>query len=104
MKWVRSEGSLVRGPSWCVVLTSEEFTDFKAQARQLLDLLQTVRQELMEDEQLTLECATERLGLYLSGLPGAFSLTLTLYYGRSFEGDWPHPAGQEVLDELLALG
>ncbi len=100
MNWIR--GHLVRGEGWCVALTSEEQRDLVAQAQKLS--AQVADSWLMEGETISLEAQTEVLSLVLTGTLTHFTLILTLYYGRRFEGEWASSIADQVLRELAHSG
>jgi hypothetical protein len=100
--WIRrqEEGALVRGEAWCVRLSGEELRDLINQARVLQKLLGESKTSLMPDEDITLTAQTEHLELYLTGALDSYTLSLRLYYGRVFEGDWSAGIAPSVLEEL----
>ncbi len=105
MKWLRQlrDGALIRGESWSVSITNQELKLLLEQTQILQELLAKNQSYLMDEEDITLEAVTEELSLYLIGLPNAFSLTLTLYYGRKFEGEWPVSIALLVFEELCSF-
>ncbi len=90
--------ALVGGADWAFELTAAELTDFCRLLYQLAAAMEQMKQELMAEEKIACEAASDLLWLEVSGYPDSYDLRLILQQGRQVEGNWS--AG--VVEPLLA--
>lgn len=88
---------LVGGEAWAIELTGPEFRHFCSLLDQLVQTMNQMADELMEEEAITCEAASDLVWMEASGYPQSFSINLILLRGRRGEGQWP--AG--VVPELI---
>ncbi|HIK44001.1 MAG TPA: DUF1818 family protein [Leptolyngbyaceae cyanobacterium M65_K2018_010] len=94
---------LLGGSSWAVELTAMEFQEFCRLAQRLADQIQTLAQELMDEERLTCEVESDLLWLEAEGRPEAFALRFIVQSGRRCEGGWAAEATGELLQAIAQL-
>jgi Domain of unknown function (DUF1818) len=95
---------LIGGDDWAIELTQAEWQDFHRLLSQLTATMAAMAEELMDEEKITCEAASELLWLEVAGFPSNYSLRIILYQGRGCEGNWSSPALQELItagDNLL---
>jgi hypothetical protein len=90
--------AMVGGEDWAFELTAAELTDFCRLVDQLAAAMEQMKQELMAEEKIACEAASDLLWLEVSGYPHSYDLRLILQQGRQVEGNWS--AG--VVEPLLA--
>ena len=89
--------ALLGADDWAVELTKDEFKDFCQFAQQLSETVAQMQAELMQEETIVCEAASELIRLEVSGHPSAYELSFTILTGRRAEGRWPAAVAQEIL-------
>ncbi|MDY6936248.1 MAG: DUF1818 family protein [Cyanobacteriota bacterium] len=79
---------LVGGADWAFELTQAEFRDFCRSLDRLATTIDRMKNELMDEEKITLVTESERLWLEAEGYPEAYSIHFILNTGRRCEGEW----------------
>ena len=88
---------LVGTDDWAVELTEAEFNDFCRLLMQLTETMETMADELMDEEKITCEAETDLLWMEVEGYPQAYSLRFILNSGRCVEGKFD----STVVGELI---
>lgn len=94
---------LVGAEAWALELTAVEFNDFTRLVVQLSEMMQTMAAELMAEEAITCEVASDRIWLEAQGFPDAFSLTVLVLQGRRGEGQWPAAIVPQLVQAIQVL-
>lgn len=94
---------LIGGSNWALELTETEFKDFCRLALELANMLQDIASELMDEEQIMCEQATDYIWMAVEGVPDCYSLQVILLTGRRGEGSWSPAAVTELLPTIPAL-
>lgn len=81
--------ALVGADDWAIELTQPEFADFCRLLDQLTATMQTMATELMAEERIACEAASDRLWLEVEGFPEQYDLRLIVKGDRRCEGNWP---------------
>jgi hypothetical protein len=96
--------ALVGDDHWAVELTSHELADLRRLSNQLVSSLQSIADELMEEESIELEAESEHIWVALEGLANRYSLRFILLGDRGSEGGWNEAATAGVLQALAGIG
>lgn len=88
---------LVGTDEWAIELTQIELEDLCRLTLQLADAMWVMQAELMDQEAISLEAASNCLWLEAEGDPDAYSLRFILQSGRRAEGMW----SAEIVPALL---
>jgi hypothetical protein len=88
---------LLGGDNWALELTEVELRDFHRLLSQLVRTVESLKNELMDQEKIDCEIESELLWLELTGDPQSYSLRLLLNQNRRAEGNWEHPAISQLL-------
>ncbi|MGC1216025.1 MAG: DUF1818 family protein [Phormidesmis sp.] len=91
---------MVAGKDWALELTAIEFKDFCRVAKQLSIAMESMSEQLMDEERLSCEQETEVIWLEAEGLPADYSLRFILLTGRRGEGEWPALAASALIEAL----
>ncbi len=91
---------LIGGEDWAMELTASEFADFCRLFEQLATTMNSMDEELMEEERIACEAESELLWLGIEGFPHAYSLRVILNQGRCCEGNWPAEVVRELYQEI----
>ena len=94
---------LVGGSDWAFELTAAEWADFCRLVQELATTMAEMEGLVMAEEQLTLEAASDRLGLEAEGFAHAYDLTLIVHQGRGAEGHWYPGAVAELVRAVQGL-
>jgi hypothetical protein len=94
---------LLSGADWAIELTALEWSDFCRLLNQLTDTLALMRQELMEEERISLEAESDLVWLEAEGYPDAYCLRFILRTGRRAEGTWTAEAASELVQAIQLL-
>ncbi|MDB9313243.1 DUF1818 family protein [Spirulina sp. CS-785/01] len=94
---------LIGSEDWAIELTAPELEDFCRLAKQLATTMETMADELMDEERITCEAESDRLWLEVEGYPHTYSLRFILNSGRQCEGGWPPPVVPELLEAMERL-
>lgn len=89
--------ALVGADDWAVELTQAEFETFCRLALQLSRTIEQMQSELMAEEAIACEAASDLIWVEMRGYPEAYQLSFILLTGRRAEGQWAIAATQEVL-------
>lgn len=89
---------LLGGEHWAIELTATEYQDFCQGVQKLAATMDSMAQNLMDEETLTCEQETATLWIEADGFPQQYSLRFILLTGRNCEGSWP----ASVVPALLA--
>jgi hypothetical protein len=95
--------ALVGTDDWSLELTAAEFQDFGHLVRQLAHTMAQMSQQLMDEEAIACEAATDRLWIEVEGYPQAYSLHLIVLTGRRGEGCWTATAVPPLVAALDTL-
>jgi Domain of unknown function (DUF1818) len=95
--------ALVGTNTWAIELTAQEFADFCRLALSLADTMQSMNQELMDEEQITCEQETATIWLEVSGFPHHYNLHFITLQGRKAEGEWPPETVPSLLQAIPNL-
>lgn len=104
--WKPDQGgycALVAGDHWSIELESIEFQQFYHLLTELQNTLQSIQNELMEEESITCELENQWLWMEISGYPHHFDLHFILQQNRRCEGGWTAEIVQEILPILASL-
>lgn len=97
---------LVGTDDWAVELTAAEASALRGSALRLVSELETLSDQLMPEEQISLELDCDLVWVELEGRPGELSLRFVLQPlastggGRGVEGRWTVPATAALLAVL----
>jgi len=91
---------LVGSDEWAIELTTTEFQDFCRLLLQLATTMETMAQELVEEERIACEAESDQVWLEVEGYPHSFSLRLILQTGRGAEGNWSATAVPELISAV----
>ena len=97
--------AIVGADTWALELTLSEWEDFCRAIRQIQSAIATVSEQLMEDEEVTFEQASEQLLIAATGQLSALTLYLQIQNNRRGEGYWAPealPSLFEAIDRLQA--
>jgi Domain of unknown function (DUF1818) len=94
---------LVGGDDWAFELTAAELADFCRLLGQLVVNIRSIQAELMDEESIACEVASELVWMQVEGLPQKHSLRLILSTGRSCEGNWTADAIPELVAAVDSL-
>jgi hypothetical protein len=95
---------LIGGDDWAIELTKAEWQDLRRLLSQLTTTMASMASELMDEERIACEAASDLLWLEVEGFPDHYSLRIILYQGRGCEGNWSATDLQELIaawDSLL---
>jgi hypothetical protein len=95
--------ALVGADDWALELTETEWQEFCQLTNQLAATMQTMQQELMDQEAIACEAESSYLWLEAEGLPTAYTLHLILQTGRRGEGRWSTVAVPGLLHAIQAM-
>jgi hypothetical protein len=88
---------LVGGDDWAIELTQSEFQDFCRFSIQLSQTVAQISVELMDEEAIACEAASDLLWMEVRGFLQHYSLSFILLSGRRGEGQWT----AEIVPSLL---
>ena len=91
---------LVGADDWAIELTQAELDDFCRLLMQLAETIESMRAELMPEENLSCEVESDLLWLQAEGFPHAYALHLMLRSGRRAEGSWKATAVPEFVQAV----
>ena len=98
---------LIGGEFWAVELTEMEVTGLHALLVELVHQHTLIRDQLMEDESITLELQQQEWWGCLDGTRDRWGLQVVLQGSemqqRGLEGSWPAPAAQAFLAALRTV-
>ena len=94
---------MVGADSWAIELTAAELADFCRLLKQLAATMETMANELMDEEKISCEAETELLWLEVSGYPHNYSLRLILNGDRRCEGNWHAGVVFDLLQAIASL-
>jgi len=92
---------MLGGEDWAIELTDKEFEDFCRLFRQLVDTIETLQNELMDEEKINCELESDLIYLSTDGYPDSYSLRVILSQGRRAEGNWSAIAVPQLNDALI---
>lgn len=95
--------ALVGADDWAIELTEPEFDDFCRLAEQLSRTMGLMSAELMDEERIACELASELIWLEAEGFPEKYSLRLIVRSARQAEGFWSASAVPELLQTIPLL-
>jgi len=94
---------LVGGESWAIELTDREFKDFRTLLEQLVQTMNQMADELMAEEAITCEAASDLLWMEAHGFPQSFDLNFILLSGRRGEGQWSAAVVPELIQAAQVI-
>jgi hypothetical protein len=94
---------LVGDDHWAVELTFNEFADLRRLSNQLVSSLQSIADELMDEETIELEAESEHIWVALEGSANRHSLRFILLGDRGSEGGWNDTATAGFLQALAGI-
>ena len=94
---------LVGGETWAIELTDAEFKDFCQLLNRLVETMAQMESELMDEETITCEAASNLLWMEVRGFPSAYTVGLILLTGRRGEGLWPATVVPELVQAAQLL-
>ncbi|MEL4894338.1 DUF1818 family protein [Crocosphaera sp. Alani8] len=94
---------LIGGENWAIELSKAEFADFCRLFEQLTITMNSMAEELMEEERIACEAESELLWLEVEGFPHAYSMRVILNRGRRCEGNWTAEVVRELYQEIQKL-
>ena len=94
---------LVGADDWAIELTQAELDDFCRLLMQLAETIESLRAELMPEENLSCEVESDRVWLAAEGTPQAYALHLMLLSDRRAEGSWTAAAVPALLQAVQTL-
>ncbi|MEM6251522.1 MAG: DUF1818 family protein [Cyanobacteria bacterium P01_D01_bin.156] len=92
--------ALVGGKDWALELTQDEFEAFRSLAKQLSNTMDSMANDLMPDEKITLEQENQYLWIETDGFHHSYSVRFILLTGRGGEGAWPAAVVPDLLNGL----
>lgn len=94
---------LLGGENWAVELTGDEFNDFCQLLEQLAETVDQMASELMDQEAITCEAASDLLWMEVHGYPQSYQLSFILLSGRQVEGQWPASVTTELVQAAQVI-
>lgn len=94
---------LLGGEDWAVELTSAEFKDFCQLLKQLVETMHQISSELMDEETITCEAASDLLWMEAQGYPQSYQLSFILLSGRRAEGRWSASVVAELIQAAQVI-
>lgn len=94
---------LVGGETWAIELTSAELQDFCQLLERLVETMAQMKSELMDEEAITCEAASELLWMEVRGFPLSYTVGFILLSGRRGEGHWPATVVPELVQATQVL-
>lgn len=94
---------LIGTDDWAIELTATELEEFCRLALELATTMQQIGTELMDEEQVTCEAASDRLWLEADGFPHAYELRVMVLGDRRCEGRWVASAVPPLLQAIRTL-
>ncbi|NJP09484.1 MAG: DUF1818 family protein [Leptolyngbyaceae cyanobacterium RU_5_1] len=94
---------LVGSDDWALELTEAELDDFCRLLGQLVETIDQMREELMDEEAIACELASNLIWLEAEGYPNTYRLHLIVLTGRRGEGHWSVEAVPELIQAVQSL-
>jgi hypothetical protein len=94
---------LIGGNDWALELTPAEFQDFCYFSTQLSQAIAQMSTELMDEEAIACEAASDLLWMEVRGYPQHYSLSFILLSGRRGEGQWAAETVPSLLQAIQTL-
>ena len=95
--------ALVGAEDWAIELTAAELEDFSRLLKQLVETMNAMQAELMDEEKIACEAASELLWLEVEGYPHSYSLRLIVNCDRKCEGNWQPGVAVELASAIQNL-
>ncbi|MEI6381183.1 MAG: DUF1818 family protein [Cyanobacteriota bacterium ELA615] len=80
--------AMLGGQDWAIELNEREFADFCRLFGQLVDTIESLQNELMDEEKINCELESDLIYLLADGYPDSYCLRILLNQGRRAEGNW----------------
>lgn len=94
---------LIGNDDWAIELTKDEFLDFYRLLSQLTATMSQMATELMDQERIAIEAASDLLWLEVEGFAHNYSLRLILQQNRRCEGNWQPGIASELVIVLQRI-
>ncbi|MBD2579502.1 DUF1818 family protein [Oscillatoria sp. FACHB-1406] len=94
---------LVGGDGWAFELTEAELSDFCRLLERLAVTIDSIANELMEEERIACQLESNSLWLEAEGYPHAYEVRLLLSCSRQCEGNWHSHAILPLLEAARTL-